>query len=104
MVRVVGENLALVSGVGPGAQRLYVERRPPGVTEVCVEGVGRVAGKDPFGGTTEETTVPVVSGSPDLEGSSERAGVRAGGAFSWILSGKGWGNHKLPSDCDCGKP
>lgn len=102
MVRVVGENPALVSGAGPGAQKLDVERRSLEVTEACVEGVERVAGKGPFGGTIEETRAPVVSGSPGLASSSERAGVRANGAFSLILSGKVWGNHKLPSDC--GKP
>lgn len=96
---MVGENLALVSGVGPGAQRLDVERRSLEVIEVCEEGVGRVAGRGPFGATTEETKVPGVSGSPGLAGSSERAAVRADGAFFLILSGKVWGNHKLPSAC-----
>lgn len=85
---MVGANLALVSGVGPGAQRLDVERRSPEVTEACVEGVGREAGRGPFVGTTEETRAPMVSGSPGLAGSSERAGGRADGAFSLILSGK----------------
>lgn len=101
-MRVVSENLALVSRVGVGAQRLDAERRSPEVTEAFVEGVGRVAGRDPFGGITEETKALKVSGSPGLAGSSERAGVRADWPFSLSLSGKTWGSQNLPLDCDCG--
>lgn len=82
---MVGENLGLVSGVGGDAQKLGAGRSSPEVTVAFVEGVGMVAGRGPFGGITEETRAPKVSGSPGLAGSSKRVGVRANWAFSLTL-------------------
>jgi hypothetical protein len=95
---VVGENPALGSGVGPGAQRLGVSLGAPVVIETGEARAGRVAGRDPYRGTAEGIGAPRVSDSLDLAGSSRRAGVRAEEArpaFSMPL-GRLWGSLRLP--------